>query len=404
MDNKYSILQWNCQGLQSKYESLKYIIKEKSPICIALQETMLGQKHLCPRQYLSYYTDYDADRGHHGGCALFLRSDVAHLQIPLQTELQVIAVQMHTQRKYTICSLYLPPANNLDQDLKQKLVNLLDQLPRPFILLGDFNGRHPMWGDVISNARGNLIDSFIEEEELAILNTGKPTHFHVQTGTFSAIDISLCSPNCYLDFSWEVMDDLMGSDHFPILIDLVNDEISAPRSPRWILDKANWALFQTLTFLDVSAEDFPTVDEALDFLNEVIIEAGLKAIPRSSGKFRRKPVPWWDIQCSITRKAMRAAFTQYRRNVCDLYLISYKKARARFRYQIKQAKRQSWIKYLSSINWRTTLPEVWSKIRKIAGKYIPTPLPVLKVNGLTLANPDDVSEAFADHINIHSLV
>ena len=254
-----------------------------------------------------------------------------------------------------------------------------------------------MWGDVVSNARGNLLDSFIEDEELAVLNTGEPTHFHIQTGTFSAIDISLCSPDCYLDFTWNVMDELMGSDHFPIVIELVNDDISAPRSPRWILDKANWALFRTLTFLEVYADDFETVDDALDFLNDVIVKAGLEAIPRSSGKFARKPVPWWTIQCSITRKAMRAALTRYRRNPCDLYLLSYKKARARFRYQIKQAKRQSWIKYLSSINWRTTLPEVWSKIRKIAGKYVPPPLPVLKVNGLTLASPVEVSEAFADH-------
>ena len=84
-----------------------------------------------------------------------------------------------------------------------------------------------MWGDTVSNSRGNVIYPFIEDQELAIINTGEPTHFHVQTGTFSAIDLSICSPDCFLDFYWKVMDDGFGSDHFPIVIDIV-DEIAVP--------------------------------------------------------------------------------------------------------------------------------------------------------------------------------
>ena len=154
---------------------------------------------------------------------------------------------------------------------------------------------------------------------------------------------------------------------------------------------------QTLSFLEVNADDFSTIDDALDFLNEVIINAGLKSIPRSSGKFKRKPVPWWNLKCRIARKAMRAAFTRYRRNNNPHYLISFKKARARFRYIVKQSKRQSWINFLSTINWKTSLSEVWSKIRKITGKYVPSPPPVLKMNGNILTDPEHVSEAFADH-------
>ena len=89
------------------------------------------------------------------------------------------------------------------------------------------------------------------------------------------------------------MDDRLGSDHFPIVINIV-DEVAVPRSPRWILDRANWALFSTLAFLEIKAEDFETVDDALDFLSEVIINAATESILRSSGKFKRRPVPWWN--------------------------------------------------------------------------------------------------------------
>ena len=49
----------------------------------------------------------------------------------------------------------------------------------------------------------------------------------------------------------------MGSDHFPIVINII-DEVAVPRSARWILDRANWALFSTPAFLEIKAEDFET--------------------------------------------------------------------------------------------------------------------------------------------------
>ena len=396
MDSKLSIMQWNCQGLRAKYESLKILIQENFPVCISLQEIMQGQNRICPKEYVFYRNEHQADEGRYGGSALLLRRDISHTNISLQTNLQAVAVQIYAKKKYSICSIYLPPDNINDRTLKQDLDNLIDQLPRPFLLLGDFNSRHPMWGDIIYNSRGNLIFSCIEERELAILNTGAPTHFHIQTGSLTSIDLSICSPDCFLDFSWEVMDDGLGSDHFPIFMKIV-DEVAVPRAPRWILDKANWALFRILTFLEVDADDFPTIDEALDFLNKIINRASSRTIPRTSGLFTRKPVPWWNTECRITRKAMRAAFTRYRRHPCEYYLICYKKARARFRYQVKQSKRQSWVNYISKINWKTNLAEVWAKVRKITGKHIPIPSPVVECNNQLLHSPEDVSEAFADH-------
>ena len=55
MDSKISILQWNCQGLHAKFESLKVLINEHSPACISLQETMLGLKSFYPRDYILYH-------------------------------------------------------------------------------------------------------------------------------------------------------------------------------------------------------------------------------------------------------------------------------------------------------------------------------------------------------------
>ena len=171
---------------------------------------------------------------------------MAQRHISLNTSLEAVAVQINMSRAYTICSLYLPPNSEL---ARNQLTDLINQLPQPFLLLGDVNSRHHHWGDIVSNSRGKYMLSWIEDSELAILNTGKPTHFHVQTGSFSCIDLSITSPNAYIDFDWDVLEDLHGSDHFPIIIN-TGDTIPVSRAPRWCTDKANWPLFQQLSHIE----------------------------------------------------------------------------------------------------------------------------------------------------------
>ena len=111
-------------------------------------------------------------------------------------------------KKITICSIYLPPSDVLS---KNSLVNLIDQLPQPFMLVGDFNGHSKVWGCLDTNNRGEIIEDVIAENDLCLLNEKQPTYLHPPTGNYYAIDLSLCHPNIYLDFDWSVCDDLHGS-------------------------------------------------------------------------------------------------------------------------------------------------------------------------------------------------
>ena len=43
------------------------------------------------------------------------------------------------------------------------------------------------------------------------------------------------------------------------------------------------------------------------------------------------------------------------------------------------------------------MSQVWNKLRKITGKYVPKNPPVLELNGSEVANPKEVGDAFADH-------
>ena len=77
----------------------------------------------------------------------------AQRKIDLQTELQPTAVSVTLDREITICSVYIPPSFSLNS---QHLDNLLQQLPSPYILLGDFNGHNILWGGQNNDSRYNL--------------------------------------------------------------------------------------------------------------------------------------------------------------------------------------------------------------------------------------------------------
>ena len=46
---------------------------------------------------------------------------------------------------------------------------------------------------------------------------GMQTYIFPSSRNISAINLTICDPTIYIDFSWQVYEDTFGSDHFPIL-------------------------------------------------------------------------------------------------------------------------------------------------------------------------------------------
>ena len=156
----------------------------------------------------------------------------------------------------------------------------------------------------------------------------------------------------------------------------------------------------TLSMILSSIDDMSTVNDAVDLLNGTLHSAGVASIPRTTGLFRRRPVPWWSNELKILHRATRTALTRCRNHRTEERVIEYKRNRARFRRAIKAARRQSWANFVSSINSRTPQSVMWQKIRKIAGKFTPSPPPVLKVNGNYIADAQEVSNIFSEHLHV----
>ena len=70
--------------------------------------------------------------------------------VHFNTPLQAVAARVMLNKVVTFCSIYLPPSDHV---AKTDVINLIEQLPSPFVLWGDFNGHSPVWGNESYNSR-----------------------------------------------------------------------------------------------------------------------------------------------------------------------------------------------------------------------------------------------------------
>ena len=182
-------------------------------------------------------TDYQTVGRACGGVAVGVVDTLYSTPVHIATNLQAVAVRVHLEQHVTILNLYI----TREQDFTLlELENLLQQLPQPIIFVGDFNSYNVLWGSVRSDVRGRIIESFIDASNLVLLNTGANTHFSLASGTYSAIDLSLCSAVLAPMLAWRVHDDLCGRDHFPVILDFLNLYQAPRKLPHCHLKRADW--------------------------------------------------------------------------------------------------------------------------------------------------------------------
>ena len=359
------LVQWNCEGLKQKGDALQEIIREKNPLCICLQETKLPKDadfHI--RGYKSFLKNLETEGNAHGGVGIWVKNNKPAHQIPLNTNLQAVAVSLMMGKRVTICSLYLPPGEIIP---RQAIENLVNQLPKPFMLVGDFNAHSPLWFDRRECARGKVIQKIIEDRDIFLLDQNKTTHISRAHQTSSHIDLSIVSLDLMDDFDWEADDYYRTSDHAPIYItSRLQEEHSFEK--RWIMKKAEWDKYTEKTEVDRGIDDFNTVEDAVDYLGEVIFEAADHSIPKSKGSGGRINPPWWNDECRSAINKRKAAWKKYKNTISLVNLIAFKRARAEAQRTVRRSKRASWREFIEGIDDTTSSTEAWRRINILQGK------------------------------------
>ena len=165
-ENTHKIIQWNCRGYKANYNELQLLITEQNPTIICLQETFKKSNDKTKmKNYEQYDYIHDTELRASGGVSILIRKNLPQSKINISTPLQAVAISATLHKTTTICSIYIPPQDPIN---KEQLNNLINQLPKPYILMGDFNSHNILWGSRTMNKRGQTLEKIINNNNLCL--------------------------------------------------------------------------------------------------------------------------------------------------------------------------------------------------------------------------------------------
>ena len=154
----------------------------------------------------------------------------------------MIAVKTTLHKSVNICFIYIPPYDPIND---KKLDKLIEQIPKPHILLGELNSHNTIRG-CLKTKKGTDLEKVINSNNLCIVNNKSPIYLNLSTGFYSAIDTTLSDPSSYMDYTWKVHDDPCGSDHFPMILEITQPIYDNNGPTCWKTNKADWQQFKNL--------------------------------------------------------------------------------------------------------------------------------------------------------------
>lgn len=340
------ILQWNCNGLRPKWNELKLWLAKKKFDVLALQEANLpvGMNLVLFKRYTA---PHPIQTFKHGSLALFVGVHLPQHQLKTGhlcsegTEVIAVRTRLGTA-EVTLVTVYCRPSNTKTKLPPDFLRAVTNSLPEPFIICGDFNAHHALWGDQNTDNRGRDLATDFEEANLVMANSGEPTFYRHPYQ--SAIDLCFHSRTVLLN--WDVMLDTRGSDHFPILI-----TVQCKASPTKKRTKiVNWDKFRSL--IEKTEGD---VLEA--------VSTSLKAATRMVMTPSKEPKP--DLKYLRLCAARQRAQRRLRRHKDPASLTEYRKITAVLRRYSATLRRSQWKKFSASLNEHSPVGRVWGVARSM---------------------------------------
>ena len=394
MATHHSILQWNCRGLRTNLCDLQILIQNNHPSVICLQETKITDQNYKPLTSYNHIFKLATPTNTlpKGGTSLFIHKQIPTSTITLNTPLQAVAVRATIHIPVSICTIYIPPRFKYTA---QQLSDIINQLPPPFVLLGDFNAHHTLWGNNHTDQAGREIELLLTNSNVCLLNNKCHTYIHPATGHTSSIDLSIVSPSIFQDFQWKTLSDTHGSDHFPILL-TPNTHPQSTQTSNWALKRADWTRYEELCKKQILRSAIVQSQDPILDLTTALVQIANQTIPKTSNRITNPAKPWFnkDIKESIStrRKALRRLQTQ----PTTENINNFNSIKAKTRRLIRQCKRDSWVNYVNQINTRTPISKIWQMIGKISGKKSPPPRSHLKTSNQLITDGKSIANTLAE--------
>ncbi|PHT96528.1 hypothetical protein BC332_34546 [Capsicum chinense] len=289
-----------------------------------------------------------------------------------------------------IVCCYLNP-NDSNQSLELSLLKIekiLKEVNKKTIVVGDFNGRSSSWGDIVTNARGRIIEDWMISNNLQCLNDSDnfiPT-FVGHRGE-SVVDLIFATEDIYRDLEIKVMDDESLSDHKAVLINYkknigTSNFLSKPSG--WFLDPTKYKNFNREVKIRVDQEHEPLTPE---ICNRIITESADVAFSRKDKINNHKLIYWWNNKIkklNKTNQRLRAKIKYFRslKRPTSILQTKLKDNRKNMDKEITESKRIKWKKMISDLD-----NDIWGNGYKIASRKLKSPI---SYDSNTISNEESI--------------
>lgn len=364
-----NIAHWNARSILNKKFQLSDPFFSIPFIC--LSETFLSPSKIFNVPRYNIFRDDRNLRG--GGIAILasrqLPSTLLHTNILLPEGIQLLGVSTLQFNLYTIYNA------NLKVD-SAFWSSLLEALKAPYVLVGDFNAHHPLWGCSKVDFNGRSLFNTLEASEAIIINDGFPTRLNPPDQCSSVIYLAIVSPDLSTFADFEVGTDPFLSDHFPILgsLNLPGMQTISPACMPYTyrnFKSANWESFrgEVEGRLGLSSPSSPQE------WTELIVANMDQCFPRrASLNFKRTKPFWWNQECAVANKNRLDSLRLYKHLPNNKNYLNSKKAEALYRRTISIARRSHFREFCNSINRLTPASEMWRKVKIYSRRFVQSPI------------------------------
>ena len=203
------------------------------------------------------------------------------------------------------------------------------------IILGDWNSRHPFWGDKVDNKYGKILSDYCADHQFSIISPHYPTFVSAQNNGSSVIDFCITQQSCSdLISNARVIEDtefFSGAPqqgHWPVIFDL-DLPVKCDNPKRCVLNykMADWEDISiqleemVVKNMDSMIREAPT--KALVTFMDLVKEICEKTIPRKTVCKYSKP--YWTKKLTYLSNKLKEARKKYRlqcnpenKNIVDL--------------------------------------------------------------------------------------
>ena len=148
------------------------------------------------------------------------------------------------------------------------------------------------------------------------------------TGSYSSLDLTIYSPGIFPDFNWKVVNDLHGSDDFPIQVSEVGLSVQQ-RPQRWKVHKANWKQCRVQCEQSIHSNAIEDCENPAELFTSSLFSAAEKSVPRTSTSPKHPNKPWFSDDCKQAIEERKSVLRQFNLRPTQENISKFKIARAK---------------------------------------------------------------------------